>query len=84
MQLEVAMLPTSYKDEFFKKFERELLLVSHISSNTISFGALLLDNRATCHMTGARYFFDIFTESNLDVHVELGMGTKPAVKGFGT
>jgi hypothetical protein len=35
-------------------------------------------------MTGAWELFENFTESDSDVHVELGMGTKHAVKGFGT
>jgi hypothetical protein len=28
--------------------------------------------------------FESFTESDSEMHVELGMGTKHAVKGFGT
>jgi hypothetical protein len=32
-------------------------------------------------MTGARELFESFTESDSDVHVELGMGTKHVVKG---
>jgi hypothetical protein len=60
------------------------LLVSHLSSGTISIGAWLLDNEATCHTTGAWELFEIFTESNSEVHLELGVGTKHAIKAFGT
>jgi hypothetical protein len=35
-------------------------------------------------MTGARELFESFTESDSDMYVELGMGTKHAVKGSGT
>jgi hypothetical protein len=70
-------------DEFSKKFEQEFLLVSHLSSGTISVGAWLLDSGATCHMTGARELFESFTELDSDVYMELGMGTKHAVKGSG-
>jgi hypothetical protein len=35
-------------------------------------------------MTGAYNLFYIFIESESDVHVELGMGTKHAIKGYGT
>jgi hypothetical protein len=35
-------------------------------------------------MIGAREVFESFTESNSKMHVELGMGTKHAVKGSGT
>jgi hypothetical protein len=35
-------------------------------------------------MTGARELFESFIESDSDMHVELGMGTKHAVKGSGT
>jgi hypothetical protein len=67
-----------------RSLRHEFLLVSHLSSGTISAGAWLLDSGATCHMTGARELFESFTESDSDVHVELGMGTKHAVKGSGT
>jgi len=35
-------------------------------------------------MTGARELFETFTELESNVHVELDMGTKNAIKGFGT
>jgi hypothetical protein len=34
-------------------------------------------------MAGAMELFESFIESDSDVHVELGMGTKHGVKGFG-
>jgi hypothetical protein len=50
---------------------------------TILVGAWLIDSGATCHITGAWELFESFTESDSDVYVELGMGTKHAVKGSG-
>jgi hypothetical protein len=47
-------------------------------------GAWLIDSGATCHMTKAQELFESFTESYSNMHVELGMGTKHAMKGFGT
>jgi hypothetical protein len=35
-------------------------------------------------MTGEGEVFESFTDSESEMHVELGMGTKQAVKGFGT
>jgi hypothetical protein len=35
-------------------------------------------------MTGAQELFESFTESDSDLYVELGMGTKHAVQGSGT
>jgi hypothetical protein len=43
-----------------------------------------VDSGASCHMTGARELFESFTESDFDMCVELGMGTKHAVQGTGT
>jgi len=55
VQPEVATSAKAQVDEFSKKFETELLLVSHLSSSTILVDAWLLDNGATCHMTRARF-----------------------------
>jgi len=81
MQPEVVVSAKDQVDAFSKKFENEFLLVSHLSSGTISVGAWLLDSGATCHMTGAHEFFESFTESESNVYVELGVGTKYAVNG---
>jgi hypothetical protein len=51
---------------------------------TISADAWLIDCGASCHMTGAGEVFESFTESNSDMYVELGMGTKHAVQGSRT
>jgi hypothetical protein len=48
----------------------------------ISFDALLIDNGATCHITGAQDVYESFIKSELVMHVEIGMATKHAVKGF--
>jgi hypothetical protein len=84
MQVEVVALTKTQVDEFAKKFEEEFLLVSQHSSGTMLVGAWLIDSGATCHMTGARELFESFTESDLDLHVELGVGTKYVAGGFGT
>jgi len=84
-QPEVATSTKAQGDEFSKKFEQtEFLLVSQTSLGTISIGAWLIDSEATCHMTGARESFESFTELESEVHVELGMGTKHALKGSRT
>jgi hypothetical protein len=72
-------------DKFAKKFEQsKFLLVSQTTLGTISTDALLMDSGASCHMTGAREVFERFTESDSDLYVELGMGTKQAMQGSGT
>jgi hypothetical protein len=43
-----------------------------------------VDSGASCHMTGARELFESFTETDSDMCVELGMGTRHAVQGTGT
>ena len=84
MQPKVVASTKAQMDEFAKKFEQtKLLLVSQTSLGTISIGAWLIDSGATCHIIGARELFEIFTESNSYVHVELGMGTMHKVKGSG-
>jgi hypothetical protein len=65
-------------------FKREFLLVSALSGTVSGSGTWLVDSGATCHMTGARELFESFTESDSDLYVELGMGTKHAVQGSGT
>jgi hypothetical protein len=60
------------------------LLVSALSGIVSSRETWLVDSRASCHMTGARELFDSFTEIGSDLCVELGMGTKHAVRGSGT
>jgi hypothetical protein len=59
-------------------------LVFSISGAVSASGTWFVDSGATCHMTGARELFESFTESDLDMYVELGMGTKHAVQGSGT
>jgi hypothetical protein len=61
-------LAKAQADEFARKFERELLLVSHLSSYNILVGAWLLYSGATCHMIGVRELFESFTELDSDVH----------------
>ena len=71
----VVVLAKAQAGEFARKFEQELLLVSHLSSSTILIGAWLLDSVTTCYMIGARELFESFIESDLDVYLELGVGT---------
>lgn len=83
-QPEVAASTKAQMDEFAKKFEQlELLLVSQTTLGTITIDALI-DSGAICHMTGTQEVFKSFTESDSDLYVELGMGTKHAVQGSGT
>jgi hypothetical protein len=84
-QPEVAASTKAQMDEFAEKFEQsEFMLVSQTTSGTISVDAWLIDSGASSHMTGAREVFESFTESDSDLYVELGMGTKHAVQGSGT
>jgi len=64
--------------------QREFLFVSTLFGAVSSSGTWFVDSGATCHMTGARELFENFTESDSDLYVELGMGTKHAVQGSGT
>jgi hypothetical protein len=75
---------TTEVDEVADRFQREILLVSALSGTVSSSGTWLVDSGASCHMTGARELFDNFTETGSDLCVELGMGTKHAVRGSGT
>jgi hypothetical protein len=59
-------------------------LVSALSGTISSSGTWLVDSGATCHMTGARELFKRFTESDSDMYVEIGMGTRHAVQGSRT
>jgi hypothetical protein len=66
-------------DEVADMLQREFLLVFSFSGTVSSSGTWLVDSGATCYMTGTRELFESFTESDLDMYVELGMGTKHAV-----
>jgi hypothetical protein len=70
-------------EEVADRFQKEFLLVSALSGIVWCDGAWLLDNRASCHMTGARELFENITEIYLDMCVELGMRTRHAVQGIG-
>jgi hypothetical protein len=59
-------------------------LVFSLSGTFSSRGTWLVDNRAYFHMAGARELFDTFTETSSDLCVDLGMGSKHAVRGSGT
>jgi hypothetical protein len=71
-------------DVVANKLQREILLVSALSGVVFGSGTWFVDSGATCHMTGARELFKSFTESDSDLYVELGMGTKHAVQGSRT
>jgi hypothetical protein len=43
-----------------------------------------VDRGSSCHIASARELFDNFTETSSDLCVELGMGTKHAVRGSST
>jgi hypothetical protein len=42
-----------------------------------------MDEFCTCHMAGAREVFESFTYFDSKMPVEVGMGTKHEVKGYG-
>ena len=50
---------------------------------TISVNAWLIYSGSTCHITITLELFESFTKSNSDMYVELGMGTKHIVQGYG-
>jgi hypothetical protein len=64
-------------------FQREILLVISLSDTVSNKGIWLVDSGASCNMKGARELFDSFTETGSNLCVELGMGTKHAVRGSG-
>jgi hypothetical protein len=68
-------------DEFATKFEKDYSLVSCLSTNTTTRSAWFLDNSASRHMTKAWELFNSLTESDSNIHVELGDDFKYAVKG---
>jgi hypothetical protein len=70
-------------DEVANRLRREFLSVSTLSSIISSRETWLADSGASCHMTGARELFDSFTETGSELWVELGMGTKHKVRGYG-
>jgi hypothetical protein len=69
---------------FADRLQREFLLVFALSGQVSSSRTWFVDSGATCHMTGARELFKSFIESDSNLYVELGMGTKHAVQGSGT
>jgi hypothetical protein len=66
------------------KLQREFLLVPALSGTVSDDGTWLVDNGASCHMTGASELFESFTDTDSNMCVELGMGTRHAVQGTGT
>jgi hypothetical protein len=47
-------------------------------------GTWLVDSEASCHMPEAQELFESFTETDSDMYVELGRGTRHAMQGSGT
>ena len=71
-------------DEFELNIEKDFSQVSCLSTGIATRSVWFLDNGASRHMTEARELFSSLTESDSDVHVELGDDAKYAVKGEGT
>jgi hypothetical protein len=67
-------------DEFATIFEKDLSLVSFLSTSTTTRSAWYLESGASFHMTKARKLFSSLTERGLDVYVELGDDAKYAMK----
>jgi hypothetical protein len=80
-QVEITTKPQI--DEFVVKFEKEFLLVSCLSNNTITRSAWYLDNGASHHMTKGEELFNSLTEKYLGSHVDLGDDVKYTVEGGG-
>jgi hypothetical protein len=69
-------------DEVADRLQREFLLVFALSGTVSGSGTWLVDSGASCHMTGAWELFESFTETDSDLCVELGMGTKHVSAGI--
>ena len=64
-------------------FQREIFLVSTLSSIFSSKEIWLVDNITYFHMIGARELFDTLTETSLDSCMELSTEAKNSVQGSG-
>jgi hypothetical protein len=71
-------------DEFATKFEKDYSMVSCLSTSTTMRSSWFLDSGASRHMTEAHELFSSPTESDADLHVQLGDDARYAVKGEGT
>jgi hypothetical protein len=58
-------------NEFVVKFERNFLMVSWLSTNTVPRKAWYVDSGASCHMTSARKLFSSLTKHDSRVQIEL-------------
>jgi hypothetical protein len=65
------------------KFENDCAVMSCISTGTTPNISWYLDNGASRHITKAREIFNIFSENDLDLQIELANETKYEVKGQG-
>ena len=71
-------------NEFVAKFEKDLLMVSFLSTNVIPRNVLYVDNGASRHMTSAWQLFSSLTMQGLGVQFELGDDAKYPIVGVGT
>jgi hypothetical protein len=71
-------------DEFSTKFEKDVLMLSCLSTNTVPRNAWYVDNRASRHMTSAQQLFSSLTKQDSRVQVELGDDANYQVAGVGT
>ena len=69
--------------EFAEKFEKDFSLVFCLSG-IVSGSALFVDSGASRHMMGTHELFTSWSETNLDLHVELGTNAKGVVEVVGT
>jgi hypothetical protein len=76
---------TTTMEDFSSKFDREFSLVTLVSSvGSGGFGGdfrWIVDNGASCHMTGIWQVFLIITEAGIDRLVESEGGMARAVRG---
>jgi hypothetical protein len=68
-------------DEFVANFEKDYSLVSCLSTSTTTRSVWFLYSGAYCHMIEARDLFSNLTESDTNIHLQLGDNAKYVVKG---
>jgi hypothetical protein len=79
----IATIAETHLSELACKFENDCAFMSCLSTNTNPKSAWYLDSGAFRHMTKAREIFNIFSENDLDLQIELANETKYEVKGQG-
>ena len=81
------MVATTTEEDFARRFEKEFLLFSLISSvdsnGVVQNGTWYVDSGASRHMTGIWHIFCIISETGPDRFVQSEGGHARAMQGFG-